>query len=219
MPGYGRSSKNPCDAVDFGAQADAFAALLDHWNLDCPHVIAHDFGGAVSLRTHLVGGHDFASIMLVDVVAIPPSGSPFFQFVQSNPGLLDQLPGYIHRAIVRAYIENASLAGLRPDVLDELVQPWTGEEGQPAFYRQIMGYDERSLRENEERLGNMTIPVRIVWAERDAWVPTDRAERMRSLIPTAELHIVPESSHLIQFDAPAALMDQVRDWLGAQVSQ
>ena len=40
--------------------------------------------------------------MLVDVVAIPPSGSPFFKFVQDNPGLLDQLPGYVHRALVRA---------------------------------------------------------------------------------------------------------------------
>ena len=33
--------------------------------------------------------------------------------VQDNPGLLDQLPGYVHRAIVRAYISSASSGGLR----------------------------------------------------------------------------------------------------------
>ena len=102
-----------------------FHALLQHWGLARPHVIAHDFGGAVSLRAHLVCGADYASLMLVDVVAIPPSGSPFFKFVQDNPGLLDQLPGYVHRAIVRAYIGNASYVALRDEDLDDLVKPWT----------------------------------------------------------------------------------------------
>ena len=218
MPGYGRSSKHPGHPVDFGAQAEAFAAVLDHWNLDRPHVIAHDFGGAVSIRAHLVGRRDYASLMLVDVVAIPPSGSPFFQFVQSNPGLLDQLPGYVHRSIVRAYIENASFRGLSGETLDELVQPWTGEQGQPAFYRQIVDYDEQFLDENEQLLPTVAIPVRIVWGANDAWIPVDRAEKLRSLIPTATAHIVPDSSHLIHYDAPVALMDQLREWLDAQAS-
>lgn len=80
MPGYGRSSKHPEHPVDFGAQAEAFAALIDHWGLERPHVVAHDFGGAVSVRAHLVLGIPYASLMLIDVVVIPPSGSPFFQF-------------------------------------------------------------------------------------------------------------------------------------------
>ena len=103
MPGYGRSSKNPRHPVDFDSQAQALAALLDHWELDRPHVVAHDFGGAVSLRAHLVHGHAYASLLLVDVVAIPPSGSPFFRFVQDNPDVLPGLPGYIHEALVRRY--------------------------------------------------------------------------------------------------------------------
>lgn len=216
MPGYGKSSKDPRHPVDFGIQADAFAALLGHWDLARPHVIAHDFGGAVSLRAHLVTGARYASLMLVDVVAIPPSGSPFFRFVQENPDLLGQLPGYIHQAIVRAYIENASHLGLRDDVLDLLAQPWVTDEGQPAFYRQIAGYDERFLRENEERLGGITIPVRIVWGAEDTWIPAGRARTLRDLIPGATLSLVPAAGHLIHYDAPAALMNEIRGWLDSQ---
>jgi pimeloyl-ACP methyl ester carboxylesterase len=84
MPGYGESSKHPDQAVDFGAQAKAFAALLEHWELDRPQVVAHDFGGAVSLRATLAEEVAYASLLLVDVVAIPPSGSPFFQFVKRH---------------------------------------------------------------------------------------------------------------------------------------
>ena len=102
LPGYGRSSKDPAHEVHAGVHARALRALLDHWGLDRPHVVAHDLGGLVALRAHLVELAAYASLFLVDVVAIPPSGSPFFRFVQENPGLLDQLPAYVHEAIVRA---------------------------------------------------------------------------------------------------------------------
>jgi pimeloyl-ACP methyl ester carboxylesterase len=213
MPGYGRSSKRAEDPVDFGVQADAFSALLTHWGLERPHVIAHDFGGAVSLRAHLVTGRRYASLLLVDVVAIPPSGSPFFQFVQDNPDLLGQLPGYIHTAIVRAYIQGASHRGLRDDDLDALLEPWTGEEGHPAFYRQIADYDERFLEQNEQRLGQTDIPVRILWGTEDAWIPTEIAKKLRSLIPGATLSLIDGAGHLMHHDAPVALMNEMRAWL------
>ncbi|WP_264159310.1 alpha/beta fold hydrolase [Actinomadura rudentiformis] len=213
MPGYGRSSKLEGHPVDFGSQADAFAALLAHWGLDRPHVIAHDFGGAVSLRTHLSLGVDYASLMLVDVVAIPPSGSPFFRFVQDHPDVLGQLPGYIHTAIVRAYIQGASHRRLRDEDLDALVQPWTGEGGQLAFYRQIADYDERFLEENEQQLGRIDIPVRILWGARDTWIPLDVARRLQSLIPAAELSLIDDAGHLVHHDAPVPLMDEIRSWL------
>ncbi|MEJ3750974.1 alpha/beta hydrolase [Actinomycetes bacterium KLBMP 9797] len=213
MPGYGRSSKSAEHAVDFGAQAEAFAALLAHWKLDRPHVIAHDFGGAVSLRTHLTLGVKYTSLMLVDVVAIPPSGSPFFAFVRANPGVLDQLPAYIHTAIVRTYIQGASHRGLREDDLDALVNPWTGPDGQPAFYRQIGDYDERFLEENERHLGRIQIPTRILWGTADAWLATDVAHRLRGLIPGAELALLDGAGHLVHHDAPVALMNEIRSWL------
>jgi pimeloyl-ACP methyl ester carboxylesterase len=216
MPGYGRSSKHAGQPVDFGVQADAFAALLAAWGLDRPHVIAHDVGGAVALRAGLVGGVEYASLMLVDVVAIPPAGTPFFRFVGEHPDLLGQLPGYIHRALVRTYIENASHRGLRADTVDALVEPWTGAEGQPAFYRQIADYDEAFLVEIEQRLGELSIPVRVVWGGDDGWLSPDLAHKLQRLIPGATLGLIPEAGHLVHYDAPVALMYELRAWLDAQ---
>jgi pimeloyl-ACP methyl ester carboxylesterase len=213
MPGYGRSSKHAAHRVDFGAQADALAALISHWDLERPHVVAHDFGGAVSLRAHLVLGLPYASLMLVDVVAIPPSGSPFFRFVQDNPDVLGGLPGYIHRAIVRTYIQGASHRGLGDEVVNALVEPWTGEDGQPAFYRQIADYDERFLEENEQRLGHIDIPVRVLWGADDAWIPAARAQKLTGLIPRATLELIDGAGHLVHLDAPVPLMDHLRVWL------
>lgn len=213
MPGYGHSSKDADHPVDFGTQAEAFVALLENWGLERPHVVAHDFGGAVSLRASLVGGAAYASLLLVDVVAIPPSGSPFFRFVGEHPDLLGELPGYIHEAIVRTYIQGASHRGLRDADLDTLVQPWLGEQGEPAFYRQIADYDEHYLAENERRLGQLDLPVRVLWGAEDAWIPTDTGERVASLIRGASFSIVAGAGHLVHYDAPVALADELRVWL------
>jgi pimeloyl-ACP methyl ester carboxylesterase len=169
----------------------------------------------VSLRAHLVGGVPYASLMLVDVVAIPPTGSPFFRFVHDHPDLLGQLPAYIHTAIVRTYIQTASRRRLPDEVLDALVEPWRGEEGQPAFYRQIADYDARYLEENEERLGQIDIPVRVVWGADDAWIPTEIAEKVTDAIPGATLGLLDRASHLVHYDAPVPLMDELRLWLSS----
>jgi pimeloyl-ACP methyl ester carboxylesterase len=207
MPGFGRSSKGL--ATDVGVQAAAFAALLQHWELDRPHVVAHDVGGAVSLRTHLVEDRDYASLLLVDVVAIPPAGSPFFRLVQEHPDVLARVPPYIHEALVRAYVANASHRGLSDP--DPLVTPWLGADGQPAFYRQIADFDESYLHDVEARLP-LDLPVRVLWGTEDTWIPLATGRRLADLLGT-ELIEIPDAGHLVQLDAPVALTDQLRTWL------
>jgi pimeloyl-ACP methyl ester carboxylesterase len=213
MPGYGRSSKDPGHPVDFGVQAAAFTALLSHWGLDRPHVVAHDFGGAVSLRANLVHEVPYASLLMADVVAIPPSGSPFFRLVKRHPDVLSQVPPYIHEALVRAYIGSASHRELREDDLAALTAPWLGDEGQPAFYRQIAAYDERYLAENEALLDRIDVPVAVLWGAEDTWIPVATGERLAAGIRGATLTRVDGAGHLIHLDAPVTLATALHSWL------
>lgn len=214
MPGYGESSKAAAHSVDFDSQARALVALVrDFWKLESPHVIAHDFGGCTALRATLVHGLKYSSLMLLDPVAIPPIGSPFFRFVQKHDGVLDELPSYVHEAVVRAYIENASHVGLSAAALKHLVAPWLTEEGQPAFYRQIAHFDPTFLVENERLLGNLDMPVHLIWAANDTWIPVEVGRRLSRLIPGCQYTEVPEAGHLIQFDAPIVLSSLLRSWL------
>jgi pimeloyl-ACP methyl ester carboxylesterase len=154
--------------------------------------------------------------MLVDVVAIPPSGSPFFRFVQRHPTTLDELPAYVHEAILRAYIRAASHGGLTERDLSELIAPWITDDGQPAFYRQIAQYDENFLVQNQERLAELAVPVSVVWGADDAWIPPETGRRIASLIKDAAYTEVPEAGHLMQYDAPVALGNLLRRWLVRQ---
>jgi pimeloyl-ACP methyl ester carboxylesterase len=52
-----------------------------------------------------------------------------------------------------------------------------------------------------------------VWGRDDAWLAPDTGRRLSALIPTASLRLVDGAGHLIHYDAPAALADEIRVWL------
>ncbi|WP_299052231.1 alpha/beta hydrolase [uncultured Nocardioides sp.] len=212
MPGYGASSKDPAHAVDLATQGQLFAHLLGEWGLERPLVVAHDIGGAVALRARLIHGASYAALGLVDVVALRPWGSPFFTLVKEHAAVFGQLPPTIHRGAVEAYVRGASHRGLRDADLAVLVDPWTGEEGQAAFYAQIAQADEAHTDEVEPLLGSLTEPVHVVWGAEDTWIPVDRAHRLASLVPHATLSVLQGAGHLVHLDAPEALTAELVRW-------
>lgn len=216
MPGYGQSSKHEEHAVDLGTQSELLSDLLAHWDLPAPHVVAHDFGGAVSLRAHLLHGATYSSLALVNVVALRPWGSEFFRLVGENEQVFAAQPPAIHRAALEAYIAGASHRGLSAAQMDSLTGPWLSPEGQPAFYRQIAQADERFTDEVQDRYAEIDMPVKIVWGRDDAWIPVDRATELARLIPGADVELLDEAGHLVQYDAPVHLAIALHRWLTSQ---
>lgn len=213
MPGYGQSSKDPGHAVDLGTQGELLGDLLRHWGLSAPHVVTHDYGGAVALRAHLLHGATYASLALVDVVALRPWGSNFFRLVAENAEVFASQPPAIHRGALAAYIAGASHHGLTAAQMDTLLAPWLSSEGQAAFYRQIAAADERFTDEIQDRYSELDLPVKIIWGRQDSWIPPDRATRLKQLIPEADLELVDGAGHLIHYDAPVQLAIALQRWL------
>ncbi|GHJ99157.1 oxidoreductase [Streptomyces sp. Y2F8-2] len=205
MPGYGLSEKSAGQDVSLAAQGRVFTELLNHWGLEEPLVVAHDFGGAVALRAHVLHGARYRALALVDPVALAPWGSPFFRLVQEHAEVFEQLPPALHEALVREYVSSASSPGLHPAVLDRLVQPWLGDPGQAAFYRQIAQGDQRWTDEIQDRYAQIGIPTLICWGENDTWIPVAKGRELASLIPDAQWEPIAGAGHLVQEDAAAEL--------------
>ncbi|NLU74940.1 alpha/beta hydrolase [Streptomyces sp. HNM0575] len=218
MPGYGTSAMSDGQDVSLAAQGRIFAELLGHWGLGAdaahqPAVVAHDFGGCVALRAHLLHGARYARLALVDVVALAPWGSPAYRLLGQQAEVFRQLPPALHEALVREYVASASARGLDPRVLDALAEPWLGEAGQGAFYRQIQQNDQRFTDEIEGRYGEVEAPVLVCWGTADTWIPVDRAHRLAGLIPGARLELIEGAGHLVQEDAPAQLAAVLLEFL------
>ncbi|NGO71971.1 alpha/beta fold hydrolase [Streptomyces boncukensis] len=206
MPGYGSSEKYEGQDVSLGAQARVFTELLAHWELERPAVLAHDFGGTVAARAHLLHGAAYERLALVDVVvAFDSWGSPTYQLMAAHPEVFSQLPPALHRALVREYIASASFPGLRGDVHDSLVAPWLDEAGQPAFFRQIAQNDHRWTEEAERHYAALDLPVLVCWGAEDQWITAQNARRLAERIPGARVRLIEGAGHLVQEDAPAEL--------------
>ncbi len=205
MPGYGASEMSAGQDVSLAAQGRVFSELLAHWGLEEPLVVAHDFGGAVSLRAHLLHGARYRALALVDPVALAPWGSPFFRLVGEHSEVFEQLPPALHHALVREYVSSASSPGLHPAVLDRLVRPWLGDLGQAAFYRQIAQADQRYTDEVQDRYSEIGIPTLVCWGQDDTWLPVAKGRELATRIPGARLEPITGAGHLVQEDAPAEL--------------
>ena len=204
--GYGQSQKAPGQDVSLGVQNILLAALLQHWRLEQPHVLAHDFGGATALRAHLLDGCDYASLTLIDPVAIAPWGSPLVQHVRGHERAFSDAPAYIHEAIVRAYLQGAAFKPLPAEVLQAYVTPWTGESGQAAFYRQIAQMDQRYTDAIEVQLASIRCPVQLLWGEEDQWISVAQGDALAGRLAGARYLRVPHAGHLVQEDAPESIV-------------
>ncbi len=206
MPGYGASEKREGQDVSLEAQTELFAALLEYWGLSEPDILAHDFGGTVSLRAHLLKGIDYRRLLLVNPVATRPVGSPFVQHVREHQDAFAGVPDYLQRAIVSAYVRTAIERTMPEEELEPYVAPWTGEDGKPAIYRQVAQMDTKYTDEIEPCFGQMRCPVVLLWGENDRWIPLANAQYLARELGVQRLRMVPNSGHLVQEDAPEAIL-------------
>jgi len=203
--GYGASEKREGQDVSLGAQTRLLAQLLDHWELDRPAIAGHDFGGAITLRTHLLERRPFSAIALLDPVALGPWGTGFFRLVHDNASVFEQIPSAIHEAIVSAYLRGAFHLEMSDEALRPYVAPWLGAEGKRAFVRQIAQADQRFTDEVEPLYRDIDAPVLILWGEEDGWIPPPTGRRLQAMIPGSELRLIPAAGHFLQEDAPEAV--------------
>ena len=66
--------------------------------------------------------------------------------------------------------------------------------------------DQRYTDEIEPRYGQIRCPVQILWGEEDRWIPLQRGRELAARISAATLHSVPHAGHLLQEDAPEAVV-------------
>lgn len=213
MPGYGQSAKSADQRTSLDIQGKVFAEMLDHWQLERPSVVAHDFGGATTLRAHLLHGCDFEKYVLMNVVALSPWGSEFFDHVGRHVEAFVGLPPHIHRAVVDAYIGGALVNEIGAEARAALAGPWLTEEGRGSFYRQFAQADEAYTNEIEPLYSDIRCPVKILWGEDDPWIPIDRGRALHEAIPQSTFEALPNAGHLPQLEVPDLVLAKLGAFL------
>lgn len=207
--GYGLSEMSEGQDVSLGVQNDLLAALIAEWGLQRPDVLAHDFGGATALRAYYLNGARYGSLTIFDAVALAPWGSPFVRHVRSHEAAFAGMPDYMHRALLRAYLQTAAHRPLSDEALAVHTAPWIGPVGQAAFYRQIAQMDQRFTDEVEPLYDRLDCPVTVLWGQQDGWIPPEKGEALAGMISDRPMVRVEDAGHLMQEDRPEVLVAEV----------
>ncbi|MEH6456946.1 MAG: alpha/beta hydrolase [Cocleimonas sp.] len=207
--GYGESDKSDTD-VSLGIQNKLLNALIDHWQIEQPLIVGHDFGGTTVLRSHILDKQNFKKVVLIDPVALSPWGSPFFKHIEKYESAFAGVPDYIHAAIVEAYIKTAAYQELDQETLKAILAPWTDEQGKSAFYRQIAQADSIFTDEFQNKFTEINAPVLILWGKEDQWIPCEQAYLLQRKIVGSKLVTVPNAGHLVIEEKPDVLAKEIR---------
>jgi pimeloyl-ACP methyl ester carboxylesterase len=214
LVGYGLSEMRDGQDVSLAVQNRVLAALFAEWGLERPDVLAHDFGGATALRAYYLNGLRYGSLTIFDAVALAPWGSPLVQHVRKHEAAFSGMPDYMHRAVLRAYLQTAAHNPLSEEALDIYSAPWLGPVGQPAFYRQIAQMDQKFTDEVEALYDRLDCPVSVLWGQDDEWIPYEKGVALASLISDRDCIPIPECGHLVQEDRPEAIVAAILKRLG-----
>jgi pimeloyl-ACP methyl ester carboxylesterase len=204
---------------DLSRQSEAFAALFKFWESSWDgkraHVVAHDHAGLMSLRANLLHDCCYASLCLIDVVAIGPFGQPLFKSIAENPSHFQRLPDMAFEGILESYIRNAAFYPLPEVTMQMLKAPWMREGGKAGFIRQLCQANWRSTEEVEGRYAEVGegVPVKIIWGKEDRWIGVETAEILGQALGAKEVVKIEDAGHLIMYDQPAQLGIELGKWL------
>lgn len=204
---------------DLARQSEVFAALYKSWEREWgdrkAHVIAHDHAGLMSLRSNLLHGCQYASLCLIDVVAIGPFGQDMFKKVAADPQYFEEQSYDDFDAMLDIYISNAAFHILSKETMHQLKAPWLRKGGKAGFVRQLCQANSRSTEAVEARYAEVgqSIPVKIVWGADDNWIPVETAFRLGEALHAKEIVTIERGGHLLMYDQPAQLGIELASWL------
>ena len=202
LPGHGESAKD-VGRGDLAALSDALLAFLDALGIESVHLVGHSLGGAASLRVALDHPARVASLSLIAPAGLGP---------EINAGFTSGLAAATKRKQLQPVLETlfADKGLVSRDMAENLLRAKRLDGAQAALdainSANFGGGQQAELLAG--RLGELTVPVQVLWGAKDEVIPARHAE---GLPPEIRVTVLPGAGHMPHMEKAAevnrALMD------------
>lgn len=208
--GFGDSDKPLNRDVSITAQAELIVGLLDALGVERATVVGHDIGGGVAQIMAVHEPDRVAALGLIDSVSFDSWPIPPMRALAASKPVISRLPaGWVISALERVIGNEVPDHGREP--LSQAISAWgTGPETLEAFLRNVEALDSRHTEEVAPRLGELSMPVQIVWGAADSFQKTEWAPRLRDAIPGATLKML-DSRHFVPWERPEEVAEEIAE--------
>jgi pimeloyl-ACP methyl ester carboxylesterase len=202
-PGFAGTPR-PAGLSDIPGLARLYAVLLSELGLDGVTVIGNSIGGWIAAELALTGSARIASAVLVDAVGIEVPGHPVADFFSLA---LDQVAELSYHNPGPYRIDPATMSAEQQAMM-------AGNRAALAAYAGTAMADP-GLR---ARLGQITVPVRVLWGDSDQIADSSYGQAYAAAIPGAGFRILPATGHVPQIETPAQLLRAISDFASARTA-
>ena len=194
LPGHGGSSKEPGagDVATLAASVNDLMAALD---IAKAHLVGHSLGGAVSLALALDHPDRVASVTALATAGLGPEIS------------MEYIEGFISTGRARKLKSVMEMLVFDPalvtgDMVEDVLK-YKRLDGVEAALTKIAGASFSGGRQSLQltgRLGEIRVPLQVIWGREDRIVPVAHAEALPSSIAVT---ILDQAGHLVHMEKSA----------------
>ena len=216
LPGFGESRWHPNWDYSLFPQRDRVANLVQALGLEQIHLIGNSMGGHLSALYAYEYPDDVMSLTLIDNAGVVSPVESDYQIALAqgeNPLIVHSLDDF-DRLIEYAAHEKPFAPWPVKGVLAQRLLD-RAEKNQSIFTA-IMGDSTAGL---EPILTQIEIPVLIIWGEYDRILDVSSVDKMRPLLPHAEVVIMEDTGHIPMLERPSETAGHYLQFLGRVLSQ
>ena len=210
LPGHGASDKPSPASTDYSITGIAakLGEFLEKLELTPSVLIGHSFGGATALQLALERPKLVRALVLVDSASLG---------VEINGDLLDRVESEPSRdearRLLELFFQNQRFVLERG--IDDMFAARTAPGADEAVKAIAAGAFTRRGQNLvlANRLGELEIPLLVIWGELDRVIPSLHAVAAVTALPTAWLEIMEGVGHVPQVEAAPAFASIVNRWL------
>jgi pyruvate dehydrogenase E2 component (dihydrolipoamide acetyltransferase) len=201
LPGHGGSAKE-LDDGSVAALAAIVADYLDVVGIDAAHLVGHSLGGAIATSVALDRPERVTALTL-----IAPAGLGAEIAGEFVEGFISETRARKLRPVLEMLVADPGL--VTADMVEEVLK-FKRLDGAIAALRTVAdanfsgGQQRVSLR---DRLGEIELPVQVLWGEADRVLPATHAEGLPESIAVVR---VPGAGHIVHMERAAEVNEAIR---------
>jgi pimeloyl-ACP methyl ester carboxylesterase len=194
-PGFDGTSR-PDTLASIAGLARLYAALLDRLDVWDVTMIGNSIGGWIAAELALLGSPRVSGAILLNAVGIEVAGHP-----------VTDISGLRPQQVMALSLHNPGRFAPDPDT------PGPATEMVQANTAALAAYGGRSMTDPTllGRLGELDLPVQVIWGEADQIVTPDYGRAYAKAMPMASFTLMHGAGHLPQVEAPEELLGIIWD--------
>lgn len=202
-------------SLSLNAQADYLAELIQWLGLGKVHFVGHEVGGAIGQVLAVKHPKTLRSLTLVNSVAgdlwpvfpVNALRTPLLSYL-----ILSLLDAGLSSWHVRRALSSREKA--TEELMNEFHRPLQTLAGRRSLLHFARCLDSRDLLAAEPALRKLALPVNVVWATGDRYLPPETPQRLAATFPAGRVRRIDGAGHLVPIDEPARLAEALLEGFG-----